>query len=144
MKTVTTLFAATLLTGCASTVTVRPVTAKLNVVCIERNSEVEVADLLQVIETNFKRHGIEVKVFDVSPAPCTYRATYAASRRWDFTAFLSDADISLYRDRELIGQATYALPGGIAGGGGMNPDKWKSTAFKIDPIMNQMLASVGK
>lgn len=144
MTRLTLIAAAALLAGCASTVTVRPVTAKLDAVCIERNPEVEVADLLQVIEAGFKRHGIEAKIFEGSPAPCPYRVTYTASRRWDFTAFLSDADISLYRDRELIGQATYSLPGGIAGGGGINPDKWKSTAFKIDPIMDRMLVSVGK
>lgn len=133
-----------LLAGCAITTNVRPVSAKLDQVCIERNAEVQVDDLLSVIESNFKRRGIETKVYDASPAPCPYRVTYTASRRWDGTAFLSDAEISLLRDKEVIGRAEYHLPAGIFGGGGANPDKWRGTAFKIDPLMDQMLASVGK
>jgi hypothetical protein len=135
--------AAALLAACASTMTVRPVpAAKIETVCIERNAEVYVEDLLPAIENGFKRHGIATRVFDVSPAPCPYRVTYEASRRWDLKAFLSDARISLYRDRELIGEGTYALPSGVFGGGGINPDKWRDAAFKIDPVMDKMLAAV--
>lgn len=145
MKTkITLIAAAALLTGCAITTNVKPVSAKLDQVCIERNAEVRVDDLLGVIESNFKRRGVETKVYDTSPAPCLYRVTYTASRRWDVTLFLSDAEILLLRDKEVIGRAEYHLPAGILGGGGANPDKWRGTAFKIDPLMDQMLASVGK
>lgn len=137
------LGAAALLAACASTTTVRPVTAsKIETVCIERNADVYVEDLLPAIEDAFRRNGIATRVFDVSPAPCPYRVTYAASRRWDLQAFMSDARISLYRDRELVGEATYALPSGVFGGGGISPDKWRSAAFKIDQIMDKMLAGL--
>lgn len=133
------------LTGCASVVTVKPAPREaIDTVCIERNLDVGVEDLLPAMEAAFKRNGIATRVFDVSPAPCPYRVTYTASRRWDFTAFMSDAHISLYRDRELIGEAVYTGPSGIFGGGGINPDKWRGAAFKIDPPMDQMLASVRK
>lgn len=134
-----------LVSGCASTVAVKPVktpASEIDAVCIERNEEVLVDDLLPVIEAAFRRNGIEARVFDTSPAPCQYRVKYTASRRWDLTPFLSDARISIYQNRELIGEATYSLPSGIFGGGGINPDKWRGTAFKIDPIMDQMLIAV--
>jgi len=73
--------------------------AKTEIVCIERNADVYVEDLLPAIEDAFKLNGIATRVLDVSPAPCPYRVTYAASRRWDLMAFMSDARISLYRDR---------------------------------------------
>jgi hypothetical protein len=136
---------AALISSCASTVAVRPVVAtpaKIDTVCIERNAEVLVDDLLPAVEAAFQRNGIATRVFDVSPAPCPYRVTYAASRRWDLTPFMSDARISVYRERELIGEANYALPSGIFGGGGINPDKWRGTSFKIDPMMDQMLVTV--
>ncbi|WP_258187261.1 Sbal_3080 family lipoprotein [Variovorax sp. WS11] len=137
------LGAAALLTACASTSTVRPVSgAKFETVCIERNADVYVEDLLPAIEDAFRRNGIATRVFDTSPAPCPYRVTYAASRRWDLKPFMSDARISLYHDRELVGEATYALPSGVFGGGGINPDKWRGASFKIDPILDKMLASL--
>jgi hypothetical protein len=130
---------ATLIAACTATTNVRPVRTKLDQVCIERNPTVEVTDMLDAIEANLNRHGIKTRVFDVSPAPCQYRLTYDASRRWDISAFLSDAQISILQDRELIGRAEYQLPAGIFGGGGANPNKWRGTAFKIDPVMDQML-----
>lgn len=134
---------ALLLAACASTTTVRPITVtKIDTVCIERNADVYVDDLLPAIEEAFKRNGIATRVFDVSPAPCPYRLTYAASRRWDLKVFMADARIVLYRDRELVGEATYALPSGVFGGGGINPEKWRGAAYKIDPIMDKMLVGL--
>ena len=131
------------LSGCAITTSVKPVaSAPADAVCIEMNRDVLVPDLLGVIEAGFKRNGYATQVVDQSPAQCPVRVTYTASRRWDGVSFLSDADISMFRDRELIGQATYQLPAGVFGGGGANPNKWKSTAFKIDPLLDQMLAVV--
>ncbi len=133
-----------LIAGCTATTNVRPVRAKLDQVCIERNPTVEVTDMLNVIEANLNRHGIKTRVFDVSPAPCQYRLTYDASRRWDVSSFLSDAQITILEDREVIGRAEYHLPAGISGGGGANPNKWRGTAFKIDPVMDQMLNELHK
>jgi len=144
-RNLATICLAVLATGCASTVTVKPLAASsaaINLVCIERNEDVYVDDLLPAIEAAFRRNGIETRVFDVAPAPCPYRVTYSASRRWDLKPFMSDARISLYRDRELLGEASYSLPSGVFGGGGINPDKWRGAAYKIDPIMDQMLATV--
>jgi hypothetical protein len=101
----TILSIAALASGCASTVAVRPVaitSAKIDTVCIERNAEVLVDDLLPAIEAAFQRNGIAARVCDVSPAACPYRVTYAALRRWNLTPFMSDTRISLYRERELV------------------------------------------
>ena len=120
---------------------VMPVAERIEEVCIERNNSVEVADFLQVMEAGFNRNGVRTRIFDSSPAPCPVRVTYTATRRWDFVAFLSNARISIYRDHELVGEATYDLPSGAFGGGGADPGKWRSTAQKIDPPMDQMLAA---
>ncbi len=131
------------LSACSSTTLVKPVTAPtvaIDVACIERNDDVYVDDLRPAIEAAFLRNGIRTRVFDAAPAPCPYRVTYSASRRWDLTAFMSEARISLYQDRELMGEAIYSLPSGVFGGGGINPDKWRGAAYKIDPLMDKMLA----
>ncbi|MEO6024074.1 MAG: Sbal_3080 family lipoprotein [Burkholderiales bacterium] len=143
-KLATMVILAALLSGCAATTSIQRVRAKLDQVCIERNPQVEVYDLLEVIEANLRRHKIETRVFDVSPAPCPYRLTYDASRRWDLKAFLSDAQILLQHDHEIIGRAEFHWPAGVFGAGGPNPEKWRGTAFKIDPIMDQMLADIEK
>ena len=144
IKQVAVITLATLIAACTATTNVRPVRTKLDQVCIERNPTVELSDMLDVIEANLKRHGIKTRTFDMSPAPCQYRLTYDGSRRWDVSSFLSDAQITILEDREVIGRAEYHLPAGIFGGGGANPNKWRGTAFKIDPVMDQMLKEFHK
>lgn len=139
------VLAAALTLGACQTTTVRPVVVpvseRIEEVCIERNPNVEVSDFLPVMEGGFRRNGVRTRVFDISPAPCPFRVTYTATRRWDFVAFLSNARISIYREHELVGELTYDLPSGAFGGGGADPAKWRSTAEKIDPLMDQMLAA---
>lgn len=136
---------ALLMAGCGTTTSIKQAqrtTDRINSVCIERNADVLSADLLPAIESAFARNSIQTRVVSVESAPCPYRVTYAGSRRWDGVFFLSDARISLFYNRELIGEAKYSLPSGIFGGGGISPDKWRGASFKIDPLMDQMLSAV--
>lgn len=64
------------MTACASTTTVRLVPGgKTEIVCIERNADVYVEDLLPAIEDAFKLNGIATRVLDVPLLP-----VHAASR----------------------------------------------------------------
>lgn len=135
--------AALLLAGCGTTTSIKQAQRtpdRISAVCIERNADVLSADLLPAIESAFARNGIQTRVVSVESTPCPYRVTYTGSRRWDGVFFLSDARISLFHNRDLIGEAMYSLPSGIFGGGGISPNKWRGASYKIDPLMDQMLA----
>ncbi len=99
--------------------------------------------MLPILQAGIARAGLTSRVYrDAVPETCAYRLEYVAYRRWDFTAFLSDADVVLYRGNERVGSFKYKTPSGIFGGGGANPEKWQSTGEKLDPLMDAMLQHV--
>jgi hypothetical protein len=126
-----------LLTGC-TTVEVRPVPAAgypIAALCIERNPDVVVEDLLPVIEAGVARHGIEARVVD-APAPeeCGYTLWYGAKRRWDIRPVLGSVELRVRYRGETIGSATWlARPS-------LSPFKWRSTETKIGPVLDELFA----
>ena len=72
-------------------------------------------------------------VYRQVPSDCVYVLDYVTYQRWEFTLFMSEASIKLYRDKKLVGSVSYQTPTGIFGGGGANPAKWKSTREKLHP-----------
>ena len=134
------LLAAALLTGCTS-VHVRPVdpAANLKHVCIEENPKVIVADFLPVVREGFARHGISTQVYhpDDLPASCEYVLTYTALRSWDAAPYLSHAELHLANGGHEVASAEYHL----VGKGGYSLMKWQGVKTKMDPVIDQLLAS---
>ncbi len=135
-------FTALLLAGCASaTVDVQPVsagTSPLRVVYIQRNAQAdEVApDLASAIEDGFQRHHIGTKVITGEPPRADdYLLTYSAAGGWDLKPYLKTAEVRLKRGFNQVGLARYQTPGGF------DPDKFASTRAKVDPLLEQLLAS---
>ena len=125
------------LAGCTS-VTVRPVdkAAGLKHVCIQENPKVAVADFLTVLRDGFDRNGISTEVVS-SPAPrqCEYLLTYTALRSWDFSPFLSHAELRIERGGRQVAYAEYHL----IGKGGLSLTKWAGTKSKMDPVIDELL-----
>ena len=71
----------------------------------------------------------------IKPEHCEYRLTYTALRSWDFSAYLSHAELRLYKGSKKIGYAEYHLKGK----GGLSLTKWASVKSKMVPVINELL-----
>ena len=128
--------------GCTVTQNVRTAANDIQVgsiICVENNPKVIEADILDVIEQSIFDNGFVAEIYDSAPEKCELKLKYVAYQKWDFSKFLSQAKIRLYKDKRLIGSVEYKTPQGIFGAGGINPAKWDSTEEKISPLMNELL-----
>ena len=125
-----------LITGCTSIV-VRPVDPSLGMryVCIQENPRVQVNDFIPVLRDGFDRHGIATEVYSgQKPEKCEYILTYTALRSWDFSPYLSHAELRIEKDGRQIAYAEYHLKGK----GGLSLTKWASTREKMDPVIDEL------
>jgi hypothetical protein len=130
-------FLALVLAAC-TTVTVRPLDPSLHIgyVCIEDNPKVTVEDFQRVLRDGFDRHGIASEVATGQRLDeCEYILTYTALRSWDFTTYISHAELRLERAGRQIAYAEYHLKGK----GGLSLNKWGDTREKIDPLIDELL-----
>jgi hypothetical protein len=129
--------AALALSACAITQTVRPVTdSHIDLLCIQRNPQVFMAEFVDVLRSDVEAQGIKARVYDGEPpAQCRYRMEYTANWRWDLAMYLAFAELRVYDKGLLIGEANYD-----ARAGGGRPDKFGSTATKLKPLVDQLLA----
>jgi hypothetical protein len=132
------LAAATLLGACTAT-RVTPLQAAADQMCIEENPKVQVSDFVPVLQEGFARHGIQTQVHSKIPrADCPYVVTYTARRSWDMAPYLSTAEITILGPRrQTLAKANYHL----RGKGGLSLMKWQGTKSKIDPVIDELLAS---
>lgn len=131
--------AAVVVAGCTS-VTVRPVASavQLHNVCIVNNPRVIVSDFVPVLRDGFSRHNIATTVVDQpQAASCPVTLTYTANLHWDMKPYLSHAELRLWEGGKQIGFAQYHLNGN----GGLDLGKWRSTQAKMDPVIDELLAS---
>jgi len=125
------------LIGCSS-MKVEPISSKYKMshVCIENNPRVIVGGFVKVIKDRFDYHGIDTERYTPpKPKHCTFKLTYTALRSWDFTPYLSHAEMRLYKQNERIGYAEYHL----IGKGGFDLSKWKSVKSKMTPVIDKLL-----
>jgi hypothetical protein len=123
------------LSACTS-IKVDPVSSEYNVshVCIERNPKVLVREFLPVVEGRMQYHGITTQVVDGPLSSCEYRLTYTALRSWDFTPYLSHAELRLYKGYRQISYGEFHLNGK----GGLALTKFDSVETKMTPVVDQM------
>lgn len=109
-------------------------------VCIVNNPKVIVEGFVDVVRDGFSRHGLPTKVVtgEAAASSCKVTLTYTALRSWDFTPYLSHAELRLWKGGMQIGSAEYHL----RGKGGLSLTKWKGVKAKMDPVVDQLLASV--
>jgi hypothetical protein len=130
------VFCAVLAAGCTS-ISVRPVDHSLGMrhVCIQENSRVRVVDFVPVLRDGFDRHGVATEVFTgLKPERCEYVLTYTALRSWDFSPYLSHAELKIEKDGRQVAYAEYHLKGK----GGLSLTKWASTREKMDPVIDEL------
>ena len=106
-------------------------------ICIVNNPAVLVRDFVPVLQTRLQYHGIVSRVVESSEAEaCAYQLHYSAKRSWDFTPYMSWAELKLYQSDVLIANAEYKL----VGKGGLSLTKWQSVETKMTPVIEQLFA----
>lgn len=123
--------------GCTS-IRVEPIRGEENLsqVCVIENDGVEVYDMVQVIRGGFERHNISTRALAFPDESCTHILSYNAKQWWDFTLYMTYADILVEnKDGNKIGYAEYKL----RWNGGLSPRKWADTQTKLDPVLDKLL-----
>ena len=106
-------------------------------ICIVNNPKVLVTDFVPVVQQRLQHHGIVSRVVEGSEAAaCAYQLHYSAKRSWDFTPYMSWAELKLYQNEVLIANAEYKL----VGKGGLSLTKWQSVETKMTPVIDQLFA----
>ena len=106
-------------------------------ICSVNNPKVLVKDFVPVVQSRVQHHGIVSRVVEGSEASaCTYQLQYSAKRSWDFTPYMSWAELKLYQNEVLIANAEYKL----VGKGGLSLTKWQSVETKMTPVIDQLFA----
>ena len=129
------------LTGCAINQTIKPVEHLDGTqVCIVENLAVKPGFL-----ATYKRVLAE-KGYAVTQLPpsaplteCPVTSTYTANWRWDLALYMAFADIKVYKNGQLAGEATYdSLHGGA------NMSKFIKGDAKITELVNQLFPGGAK
>lgn len=110
---------------------------EIDKICIEENNAVIFNEFIDSITSRIEYHGIKTILFakEYKPLGCDYTLWYTALRSWDFSPYLSHAELKLYKHNQLIGEATYHLNGG----GGLSLSKWASVSTKMNPVVDELL-----
>jgi hypothetical protein len=131
-------FLSLILAGCTS-ITVQPVDRALALkhVCIQENPKVTLSGFIAMLQDGFSRHGISTEVISGvnTPTQCEYVLTYTALRSWDLTVYLTEAELRLEKDGEMVASAIYHLKGK----GGFSLVKWAGVKSKMDPVIDELL-----
>lgn len=126
------------LSGC-TTKTINPISKKHHIlhICIQSNPKVIVGDFIPVVEDVFQNHNITTEIYYKDmPNTCKVKLTYTALQSWDFTLYLSHAEIRVYKEKQRIGYAEFHE---VAGGMSLSLNKWASVKNKMTPILNDLL-----
>jgi len=123
--------------ACTS-ITVTPVepALKMTHVCIKTNPDVRVSDFLPTLVKGLTRNGVTSEVLENEERTksCEFVLTYTALQTWDFTTYLSKAEIWIHQDGKQVAYAEYHL----RGKGGLSPAKWADTESKMDPVIDEL------
>lgn len=130
---------ALLATACTS-VQVAPVNKaelpNIQHVCIVNNPKVIIDDFVPVIQQRLQHHNIQSRVVNqANKQGCHYTLHYSAKRSWDFTPYLSWAEVKLQQGQTTLATAEYSLKGK----GGLSLTKWASVESKMTPVIDQLL-----
>ncbi|KMQ49654.1 hypothetical protein CHISP_3438 [Chitinispirillum alkaliphilum] len=107
-------------------------------VFIRENPQVIIRDFSRILQDGFSRHGIasDVILHNFDPGDA-YIVTYTARQSWDFTTYLSYAEVRIEKEGKIIASATYRL----RGKGGLSFRKWASARSKMKPVIDQLVDS---
>jgi hypothetical protein len=127
------------LTGCSIKTSVKPVgNVKVSDLCIKTNPRVLMEGFLPELEMQIRNHGIKPRMFDsVMPSDCARHLEYTANWQWDLAMYLTYAELRVYEQANLIGEAIYD-----ARWGGFRLDKFGTTGSKLQPLVDELFGPI--
>lgn len=122
--------------ACTIKQTIEPAEISRNsTLCIIENTDVR-PGFLKEFQSALGNKGIAHQVVNESdvPADCEWTATYIGKWSWDLALYMSYAEIKIFRNGSLDGEAIYDSTGGSANG-----DKFIDAEPKIHELVNELL-----
>ena len=129
------------MTGCGSIEQqAKPVTlsaADTRTICVIEDASVR-AGFLEAYKNDLAQKGLTVRVMPGGTAlnACPLISTYEAHWKWDLALYLAYADLKVYRNGQLAGEALYDAK--LAA---LNTNKFIDADNKIQELTNQLFAS---
>lgn len=124
-----------ILAGCAIKQTATPVlNLQTREICVVENSAVRSTFKDSYIRA-LQAKGFLVRVLGANgdTSSCAMTSTYVARWSWDFTIYMSQADLRVYRSGVQVGAANYN-----SRGGGSRLDKWVDADAKVQEMVSQL------
>ena len=135
---------ALILVGCTS-IEVRPLhyDSEISEISLIDNPKVIIDDFVPIMEKHFSEHNIALKRVPESTqlGKQEYGIRYSAKQSWDFTTYLSDAHVNVYKGNLLIADGRYHLIGGSAC---LSLFKWRGTEAKMRSVYDKLLENYPK
>ncbi len=128
--------ASVMLSACSISQTVEPAhISKQTALCIVENPKVR-EGFLNTFQATLTERGISHRVIAAGSnvADCPWTAHYTANWTWDLALYMSYAEIKIYRQGELDGEAIYDSTGG-----GANMSKFINAETKIQELVNKLM-----
>ena len=121
--------------GCTITTKVNPITEpEISNLCIKYNKDIFVKEFGQGLKDLLAEKGINAEIYEGDqPEGCYFRMEYTAEWSWDMAMYLEYAQINVYKDDTLIGDAVYDAKQGSA-----SFNKFGKTAEKIKPLLDKL------
>ncbi len=135
-KQLSVLAAATLLSACSITQNVEPAQiTKGSELCIIENTEVR-EGFLKEFRSSLSSKGIPHRVVSETSVPesCEWTSTYVARWSWDMSLYMSYAEIKVFHNGSLDGEAVYDSTSGSA-----NMSKFIDAEPKIRELVNELM-----
>ena len=132
------------LAGCTSIdVTPLQYDAKIKEIYLIDNPKVIVDDFVPVMERYFAQYGIGLRrVSEFTQLRSNqYGIRYSARQSWDFTTYLSDAFVNVYKGNMLVAEGKYHL---IGGSFCFSFFKWQGTETKMKPVYEELMKNFPK
>ncbi|PYO45778.1 MAG: hypothetical protein DMD84_27825 [Candidatus Rokuibacteriota bacterium] len=125
------------LVACSIKQNVRPVTSAdlaTREICIRENKTVR-EGFLEAYRQALESKGFSVRMLDPDAGirACPLLTTYTANWRWDLALYMAYAELTVFRDGNEIGKATYDA---LMGGGRM--DKFIKADEKVRELVSQL------
>ena len=135
-KSMLIVIASLLISACSIKQTVEPAEiSKGSQLCIIENTDVRKGFLIEFKAALAKKQIPYQVVSEKSvPVSCEWTATYTANWTWDLALYMSYAEIKIFRDGSLDGEAIYDSRRGSA-----NMDKFIDAEPKIHELVNELL-----
>jgi hypothetical protein len=105
-------------------------------ICLIENPAVR-AEFIESYKSLLVKKGFTPELIPAGSAlnSCEVTSTYIGKWSWDFVAYMATAEIKVYKNGALIGEATYASP---RGGWSLTAKIYEETSVKISGMVENL------